>query len=80
MLGLNLWKLIGGGVAVSVLVGSCVARDVSIKSAGRKEERAETRKATADASKSAVQKQAAVPVSGAARRLRSEFCPDCPKP
>ena len=49
MFGLDLWKLIGGGVAVSVLVGSCVARDWRIEQRGAAKTVAKIEKATDNA-------------------------------
>lgn len=53
MFGIDLFKLIGGGVAVSVLVGSCVARDWRIEQRGAAKTVAKIEKATTDVVKKA---------------------------
>jgi hypothetical protein len=69
MLGFDLWKLIGGGVAVSVLVGSCVARDWRIEQRGGQKVAQKIEKATNETIKKAdsAGRKSADPNSGGVR-------------
>jgi hypothetical protein len=64
MFGLDLWKLVGGGVAVSVLVGSCVARDWRVEQRGAAKAVAKIEKATDNATQKGKRAAAASSAAG----------------
>ena len=79
MFGFDLWKLAGGGVAVAVLVGSCVARDMRIEQRGGTKvvTASKTAGKQANATNDKVRTDARKP--GAAERLLADpsTCRDC---